>query len=603
MPMLFNETTEKTELGIFIPLKAVYPSISATEESLIDILSYLSRDDTILNCARINSIISGSGTATSHERQTRVLSLLCNANEIARINEFVKNNGGTNKVVVFLPGQMLELLRYAAIYCKNLPGDGDTFLNEVTRTKFLQAALIASELWAARIYQNRLSDVSDPAKARRLGLGSFRKAVEETGSALHLGITIGRGWVLFSHYLPKRYSKFDKDFLKSTGLTLKQYFTCLVFLLRYTFSDPAINSLILTKVVGSDTSYKTIIPVFLELESQTPDELSAAFKKDFKSLGYKAIRQRPILKVDDERAMVMDPSIMHDKFTVGPMFAILSAVKKEKAHEIFGAFGLAFEDYINDTLRRTYPAGSGLLTRRLSCNVTKTRGKDVEFEIDAVLNDGDKVIIFETKSTWLREEKILQESPEEFLDHLKDQYGCPTTAVEGEMNKPAKGLSQLAKSVGAIARKEWVGNEGEFALAKTIYPVLIVHDDRLGAIGFGEFFATEFEILLGKDGRKMRIMPLTIMTVEDLEVLTSSIGDFTLEELLDDYTSQCPDRVRSLHNFIAGSKYADKIKIPEWLKEKSEEFMDQVALEIGVQDIAKPEIDVKGSTLKLGDQR
>lgn len=582
--MLFNEITEKTELGILLPLKAVYPSIPATEESLIEILSQLSRNDTMLNCARINSIISGSGPGTPRDRQTRVLSLLCSDDEITKINEFVKNNGGTNKVTPFLPGQMLELLRYAAIHCENLPGDGETFLSKDTRAKFLQAALIASDLWAARIYQDRLSGISDPVKARRLALGSFRKAIEESGSALHLGITLGRGWVIFSHYFPRRYPKFDEDFLKSTGLTLKQYFTCLVIFLRYTFSDPAINPLILTQVVGSETPYKTIIPVYLKLESQTPDELSAALKNAFKSQGYKAIRQRPILKVDNERAMIMDPSIMHDKFTVGPMFAILSSVKKEKAHEIFGAFGLAFEDYVNDILRQTYPAGSGLLARRLSCNVTKTKGKDVEFEIDAVLNDGDKVIIFETKSTWLREETVLQESPEAFLDHLKDQYGCPTMAVEGEMNRPAKGLSQLTKSVGAIARREWLGNENEFAQAKTIYPVLIVHDDRLGAIGFGEFFATEFETLLGKDGRKMRIMPLTIMTVEDLEVLTSSIGDFTLEALLDDYTSQCPDGVRSLHNFIASSKYADKIRRPEWLKEKSEEFMDQVAAEIGVTD-------------------
>jgi hypothetical protein len=60
-----------------------------------------------------------------------------------------------------------------------------------------------------------------------------------------------------------------------------------------------------------------------------------------------------------------------------------------------------------------------------------------------------------------------------------------------------KGAAQLAKIIGAIARKEWIGASGEFAEAAKIYPVLVVHDERLGVPGSGKFLDDEFRSLLG----------------------------------------------------------------------------------------------------------
>jgi hypothetical protein len=71
----------------------------------------------------------------------------------------------------------------------------------------------------------------------------------------------------------------------------------------------------------------------------------------------------------------------------------------------------------------------------------------------------------------------------------------------------------------------------------------------------------------------MRVAPLTIMTILDLENLESSVGKFSLVDLLSDYTRACPDRVRSLHNFMALSQYADKIKPSCNLRDRSEQLM------------------------------
>jgi hypothetical protein len=47
------------------------------------------------------------------------------------------------------------------------------------------------------------------------------------------------------------------------------------------------------------------------------------------------------------------------------------------------------------------------------------------------------------------------------------------------------------------------------------------------------------------------IAPLTLMTIDDFELLETSTRYFALEALLADYTKAVPDRMTTLHNFIA----------------------------------------------------
>ena len=61
----------------------------------------------------------------------------------------------------------------------------------------------------------------------------------------------------------------------------------------------------------------------------------------------------------------------------------------------------------------------------------------------------------------------------------------------------------------------------------------------------------------------------------DLENLESSVGQFGVAQLLADYDSACPDRVRSLNNFIALSSYADKIHPSANLIARSENLIGE----------------------------
>ena len=179
------------------------------------------------------------------------------------------------------------------------------------------------------------------------------------------------------------------------------------------------------------------------------------------------------------------------------------------------------------------------------------------------------------KAAWLREDVILDDSYVNFMDHIRSKYGV----IPGGGDRP-KGVGQLARSVGAIVRGEWRGAQNEFTEPKLIYPVLLVHDTRMDAPATGPFLHAEFLALLGPVPTGKHVAPLIIITIKDLENLETSISTFALGQLLDDYNRDCPDRVRSLHNYIAHSTYGQKIEPSEQLKRNSFELAANVHREL-----------------------
>jgi hypothetical protein len=109
-----------------------------------------------------------------------------------------------------------------------------------------------------------------------------------------------------------------------------------------------------------------------------------------------------------------------------------------------------------------------------------------------------------------------------------------------------------------------------------IYPVLVVHDERLGVPCSGKFLDDEFKSLLQPMPRGIAVAPLTIMSIGDLENLETSTASFAMRDLLKDYTRECPDRMRSLHQFMATSSYAARLKPSQRVRDASEELMDRI---------------------------
>jgi len=113
-------------------------------------------------------------------------------------------------------------MRWITLYCHDHPGDGTTFEDPAIRRTFAKADLIASDIWAKRVYGNRFSLDGGLGLASERALGAIRKSIEASSSAPELVKTLGRGWALFSEYFPRCYPRFEDEFESSFGLSLEQ---------------------------------------------------------------------------------------------------------------------------------------------------------------------------------------------------------------------------------------------------------------------------------------------------------------------------------------------------------------------------------------------
>jgi len=591
---------KQEQIRTYIPVSEIFPDVRSDFKTFRDLLNELSRTDALFWCARLNLVLSSPSGFNHIKRQQFGLNQFLTAEEINAVNTFVGKHKNGITIMVFFRGQLLELIRWITLYCQDHPGDGTTFENPEIRRKFVQAALIASDIWSKRTLENRFSLNDLEEIGREKSLGAIRKSIEATSSAPDLYRSLGRGWILFNEYFPRFYRPFENEFLTSTGLSIAEYYICLSAIIT-NFMNPNIG----TGIFNPDTreeaiSYKDALEKFTTLESQSVDELRDALWGKEKieidvdnapPYDYRPLREKPLVRANDNRAIILDPVFFSEKASIGPLFHLLGKnTPGDKANNIFNAFGKAFESYSCDILKRIFPDTGSNLVKRLTCNIRETDSAGNVIEIDACLNDVTEMVLFEMKAVWIRENEILTEDYESYLQHLKKKY-VTTEGTSGD--RKIKGIGQLARTINILASRNGLGQNKEYSEIQFIYPVLIVHDPLMHAPAYGNFLASEFKTLLAPDielqsgelkkGR-FRIAPLILMTVEDLENLETSVEHFALRDFLADYSRYCRDRLMSLHDFIAYSPYAKQFRHNQTMVDKGLEILRRTREALFPQD-------------------
>jgi hypothetical protein len=530
------------DINTFADIANIY-GLPSTEEFAGRILETLDLKETVILCARINAVISGIGNISTERRNRAAMSLLALPKEEQRILNIIGPRGGYDRHVVFFRGQLLVLMRLAVKYCQKdqRPGCYD---NPKNRVQFLKAALIASKLWTDRAMSSRFDIAKLTEETVGEHLGYLRKVLEETNPASNAFNTIGRGWLLFSEYLPKHYPAFESEFRSSTNMTFEQYCTCVSGLLTYVMIGNELEGRVFNiNSVGAATRYRGVFPEYLALDSQTPEQFAEA-SQGTQAEFEKAMWERPIVMFPDGASVISDPVFFSAKLSIGPLFFLLRD-HPERGKALFAAFGLAFEEYANAIVGRMF--------NQAYFNLKRASGKDTEFEVDALAAEGSATFVFEAKAKFLKEELISGNDYSDFVGHLREKYVSKGNAVW-----------QLAKSSAAISARSWPEFPSEFAEASEIFPIVVTHDVRMDSPGTGLFFQKEMGALFDPAADQSRIRPLVIMTIQDLENMEGSVatGEFSLAALLADYVAEIRnvDPLCSLHNFIAHSAYADRMR-------------------------------------------
>jgi hypothetical protein len=584
-------------VDVFVTHDAVFPGLATGFGEFKRLLRSLSRTDTILWCCRLNILISDSTKADPKDIQGHCIGRLFDDEAIARINRFGREHGGRDNISVFFRGQLLEFIRWACLLSEDQAGDGDTFSAPEVRRNFARAALLASEVWFKRVYQDRFRDDRPIHDVRERVLSSIRRSNIETAPSPHPILAIARGASLFADRLPALDPEFKDVFRSASGLSIEDYLAMTAEIACNGLGkdveglrDPNRSGLFSAALYESAPApMGGIAREFFQREAQTGDELRQALwgnrvdadEHNAPPFDLKPLRTKPIFRTADGRAIVIDPRSFAERASAGPLFYAVTAAPKH-ALRWFGKFGEVFEDYAQAILERIYPEAPPLV-KRFTANPTARDQEGEQMSLgDGLLLAERTAVLFEIKGVWLKDSITAPDvSAPEYLAHVRERYGVTEAPTPG--NRPVKGVGQLARSIRELAGSRWAPENVDLRDIDRVIPVLLVHDPHVDAPLHSHILAREFVTALEETQRsdwaelrlgRFRIAHLVVLTVDDLEALETSSRNFAVSDCFEQYTRTCPDRLVSFHNFLAYSAFRDRLLYNAWLASRSMEVLD-----------------------------
>jgi hypothetical protein len=223
-------------------------------------------------------------------------------------------------------------------------------------------------------------------------------------------------------------------------------------------------------------------------------------------------RHYPFMKLDANRVLILDLEFLTELLTAGVYWNIFDSLPRHRRESFKELWGRLFEIYGVDLLKEFYPHASGML----AADVNYDGG-----QVDALLDFGEAVIVFEIKSSLLREDAKRSGDGSKFVADFERKF------VRNQKGKP-KALLQLAASCKAIedARIPTAMRPGR------IYPVCVSDEPAVESFFFTAYANETFEKELPAGSR---IRPVTMMSVNELEEILPYVSEnlFSWSELLD----------------------------------------------------------------------
>lgn len=270
----------------------------------------------------------------------------------------------------------------------------------------------------------------------------------------------------------------------------------------------------------------------------------SAIESDEFTSDFLAFRKHPIVDLENGKYLITDIQFVADMLITGLFFEIFNSLPREKREDFLSLWGRAFELYLWELLEDFYPEQAHMLR------------KDIEFEggqIDALLDFGTYIVVLEFKFFLLPHEAKFSKDKDSLTEELRLKL------VENERGEP-KAVRQLAAAIQAI-RKGTV--ETALKRDKPVYPVVVAYEPSVESFGISSFLNSEFQKILEGAGDAAFVKPLTVMSVQELEILLPqmSMGHLNWNEILEARFDGTRVRATSMHQAMY-----------DLMKSKSREF-------------------------------
>lgn len=274
-----------------------------------------------------------------------------------------------------------------------------------------------------------------------------------------------------------------------------------------------------------------------------------------------AFKTYPLLQWSEGRTLIVDIQYVSEILIYGLYWRIVDQLGEGKSGNFISLWGRLFELYLFDLFRHFYPEAAGVL------------GTDVGYaggQIDALLDFGDYVIVFEFKASLLKGEAKSGRDIPLFEKEVSLKF------IENEKGKP-KALRQLANAASAV-RGEAVKTTMR---PRLVYPVLVGYEPVLESFFVNGYLQEKFRPLVAEDEDGVVVKPITVMSVDELEALLPNIaaGKLTWKEILEERFDR--DRVKafSVHQALydLGQKKRVEVERNGFLMEGFDEIFAEIS--------------------------
>ncbi len=249
------------------------------------------------------------------------------------------------------------------------------------------------------------------------------------------------------------------------------------------------------------------------------------------------IRAKPFWKLGDDNYLCVDPAFLQEKLSSGLYWTLIKSLDHDGGVQFARLWGRLFEYYLWATLEATYPR------ERLWQSLKYEDTGDEAF--DAVIDCGDRLIVFQAKSTFVPVEAKYSSDPLTFFDGIQTLFGDGPHGALRQIRENVLGCFAFdgARPVAALRGRSF----------REILPVVVYQEPVLRFGLATRHFAKLLEqqlrgVLFQLD---MHVRPVVFMHVNDLHMVAQYVrdGDVTLIEALQAKLARDPDHIHSFDTF------------------------------------------------------
>ena len=308
----------------------------------------------------------------------------------------------------------------------------------------------------------------------------------------------------------------DETVSKATGLTLEDYQNLIFSILAVHLSPGERGPLIDIKGNPSLTPlYNKLLPhACISID----DLACEAAKPRYLTNDFLLWKEKPLVKISEAAMMCIDFHFLTDKLETGMFWLTIGQLNNENpdsGQEMIRLRGEVFEDYASSIIER----GINAQTSGERCIIQPKYLQEQTECTDIAVCGWETLILLECKAPLVKAEALFSGDVGKFDNEIRKKI------IEG------KGIEQLWNAIQTLGHtnQEKRGRiEGiDISRVKKIYPVLVLLDNIFSLPEMNWLLDLEFQRFVQRNDLEdhLDIMPLTVLTIEDLEFLEPYLSD------------------------------------------------------------------------------